>query len=87
VISSPHIIGEILDRVYPDGSFTSPPLTDVQTTVVPPGGATVLELTPHVPGTFRLVDHALIRVTRGLVGALDVTGPPNPEIFHAGPAH
>lgn len=86
VISSPHIIGEILDRVYPLGSFTSPPLTTVQTTVVPPGGATVLELKPLVPGTFRLVDHALIRVARGLVGDLVVTGPDNPELFHAGPA-
>ncbi len=86
IISSPHIIGEILDRVYPEGSFTSPPLTNVQTSVVPPGGATVLELTPHVPGTFRLVDHALIRVARGLVGDLVVTGPANPELFHAGPA-
>jgi len=85
LISSPHIIGEILDRVYPEGSFTSPPITTVQTTVVPPGGATVLELTPLVPGTFRLVDHALIRVARGLVGVLEVTGPANSELFHAGP--
>ena len=86
VISSPHIIGEIMERVYPEGSFTSPPLTNVQTTVVPPGGATVLELRPLVPGTFRLVDHALIRVARGLVGVLEVSGPPNPELFRAGPA-
>lgn len=87
VISSPHIIGEIMDRVYPEGSFTSPPITTVQTTVVPPGGATVLELKPLVPGTFRLVDHALIRVVRGLVGVLEVTGSANSELFHAGPAH
>jgi nitrite reductase (NO-forming) len=86
VISSPHIIGEIMDRVYPEGSFTSPPLTNVQTTVVPPGGATVLELTPLVPGTYRLVDHALIRVARGLAGVLEVSGAANPELFHAGPA-
>jgi nitrite reductase (NO-forming) len=86
IISSAHIIGEIMDRVYPEGSFTSPPLTNVQTTVVPPGGATVLELKPLVPGTFRLVDHALIRVARGLVGVLEVSGPANPELFHAGPA-
>jgi nitrite reductase (NO-forming) len=86
VISSPHIIGEILDRVYPDGSFTSPPITTVQTAVVPPGGATVLELKTLVPGTYRLVDHALIRVARGLVGVLEVTGPDNPVLFHAGPA-
>jgi len=86
IISSPHIIGEIIDRVYPEGSFTSPPLTNVQTSVVPPGGATVFELKPLVPGTFRLVDHALIRVARGLVGVLEVSGPVNPDLFHAGPA-
>jgi nitrite reductase (NO-forming) len=86
LISSPHIIGQILDRVYAEGSFTSPPLTTVQTTVVPPGGATVLEFKPLVPGTYRLVDHALIRVVRGLLGVVEVTGPPHPELYHAGPA-
>jgi len=86
VISSPHIIGEIMDRVYPEGSFTSPAITAVQTTVVPPGGATVLELKPLVPGTYRLVDHALIRVARGLAGVLEVSGVANPDLFHAGPA-
>jgi nitrite reductase (NO-forming) len=48
--SSFHVIGEILDRVYPEGSFTAPPETDVQTTHVSPGGATVVELTLQVPG-------------------------------------
>ncbi len=86
LISSPHIIGQVLDRVYAEGSFTSPPLTAVQTTVVPPGGATILEFTPLVPGTYRLVDHALIRVVRGLLGLVEVTGPPHSELYHAGPA-
>lgn len=36
--SSLHVIGEIFDRVYDQASLTSPPLTGVQTTVVPPGG-------------------------------------------------
>src|SRR3546814_12923612 len=34
--SSFHLIGEVFDRVYDLASFTSPPLTDVQTTLVPP---------------------------------------------------
>lgn len=46
----------------------------------------MVELKPLVPGTFRLVDHALIRVARGLVGVLEVSGTANPELFHAGPA-
>jgi len=84
-ISSFHIIGEILDRVYDQASLTSPPLTNVQTTLVPPGGATVVELQLQVPGRFLLVDHALARLQRGLVGYLLVNGNPAPDIFSATP--
>ncbi|HYL69109.1 MAG TPA: multicopper oxidase domain-containing protein [Candidatus Limnocylindria bacterium] len=86
LISSPHVIGQVLTLVYNEGSFTSPPLTSVQTTVVPPGGATVIEIKPLVPGSYKLVDHALVRVARGLVGVIEVSGPPRPELFHEGPA-
>src|SRR5690606_12085070 len=34
--SSFHVIGEIFDRVYSQASLTSAPLTNVQTTTVPP---------------------------------------------------
>jgi len=86
LISSPHVIGQVLTQVYNEGSFTSPPLTNVQTTVVPPGGATVMEIKPLVPGSYKLVDHALIRVARALIGSIEVSGPPHPELFHEGPA-
>ena len=33
--SSFHVIGEVFDKVYTEASLTSPPLTDVQTTLVP----------------------------------------------------
>ncbi|MBB4067257.1 copper-containing nitrite reductase [Gellertiella hungarica] len=59
--SSFHVIGEVFDRVYQLGSLDSPPLTDVQTVTVPPGGATVVDLTMDVPGEYTLVDHALSR--------------------------
>jgi len=36
--SSFHVIGEIFDKVYQMGSVTSPPITDVQSVSVPPGG-------------------------------------------------
>jgi nitrite reductase (NO-forming) len=75
-----HVIGTIFDRVYNAGSSTSPPLTSVQTISVAPGGAMAVELT----GRFVLVDHALARMERGLVGALLVEGPANPDIFRAG---
>lgn len=79
--SSFHVIGEIFDRVYDQASLTSPALTDVQTTTVPPGGATVVEFDLEVPGNFILVDHALARLQRGLAGYLVVEGSENHEII------
>ncbi|MQC27234.1 MAG: nitrite reductase, copper-containing [Chloroflexi bacterium] len=84
--SSFHVIGEIFDTVYPFGSFTSPPLTDVQTINVNPGAAWAVEFDLDVPGTYILVDHALSRLERGLVGLLYVEGEANPAIFTEGPA-
>lgn len=80
--SSFHVIGEIFDRVYEQASLTSDPLTDVQTTTVAPGGATMVEFMLDVPGRYILVDHALSRVERGLAGYLYAEGEENPEIFH-----
>lgn len=80
--SSFHVIGEIFDRVYDQGSLTAAPLTDVQTTLVPPGGATMVEFGLDVPGRFILVDHALSRLERGLAGYLYVEGEEDPTIFH-----
>jgi nitrite reductase (NO-forming) len=82
--SSFHVIGTIFDRVFSAASLVSPPLASVQTVTVPPGGATVVDLSLPVPGRFVLVDHALTRMERGLVGALIVDGPDAPGIFHAG---
>lgn len=85
--SSFHVIGEIFDRVYPFGSFTAAPLTDVQTISIAPGGAWAVEFTLDVPGRYILVDHALSRLERGLVGFLYAEGEDQPEIFHEGLAN
>jgi nitrite reductase (NO-forming) len=82
--SSFHVIGEIFDRVYDQASLTADPLTDVQTTLVPPGGAAMVEFKLDVPGRYILVDHALARLDRGLVGFLVVEGPAAPDIFKEG---
>jgi nitrite reductase (NO-forming) len=84
-ISSFHIIGEIMDRVYDQASLTSPALTNVQTTLVPPGGATVVELQLQVPGRYIFLDHAISRLQRGLAGYLVVEGPDAPDIFNGTP--
>ena len=85
--SSFHVIGEIFDRVYQQAAMGSPPATNVQTTTVPPGGATMVEFKLDVPGRYILVDHALSRLERGLAGFLVVEGAENPEVFQGqGPA-
>ena len=58
----------------------------VQTVSVPPGGATIVDFKIDRAGRYTLVDHALSRAERGLVGFLNVDGPENDDIMHAGPA-
>ena len=84
-ISSFHVIGEIFDHVYQDAALESTPLENVQTVLVPPGGATVVDLTFEVPGSYIMVDHALSRVDRGAAGIIQVTGPEDHDIFEAAP--
>jgi nitrite reductase (NO-forming) len=81
-----HVIGEIFDRVYQQAALTAPPLTNVQTTLVPAGRAAVVEFKLEAPGRYILVDHAMARLERGLVGFLLVQGPENLDVFRAGPA-
>ncbi len=82
--SSLHMIGEIFDRVYLAGGVGAPPLTGIQTVSVPPGGAVIADLRIERGGRFTLVDHALSRTERGLVGFLIVDGPVDDEIMHRG---
>ena len=85
--SSFHVIGEIFDHVYSAASIGSQPLTGVQTVSVAPGGATIVDFKIDRAGTYVLVDHALSRSERGLVGLLIVDGPKNDDIMYEGPAH
>ncbi len=81
LVSSFHIIGEIFDRVMQEGATEWS--TNIQTTLVPAGGATIVEFTADVPGTLLMVDHSLGRLYKGCVGMIDVIGPENPEVFEA----
>jgi nitrite reductase (NO-forming) len=81
VTSSFHIIGEIFDKVYPEAGLKLPN-QNVQTTLVPSGGACVVEFKVNVPGTFILVDHSLTRAfNKGALGMLKVAGPENRVIY------
>jgi nitrite reductase (NO-forming) len=82
LISSFHVIGEIFDRVYREGDLVTTPAEGLQTTLVPAGGAVMVEFKLEYPGNFVLVDHALARVDRGAWGVLHVTGPADPTIYN-----
>jgi NnrS protein len=58
------------------------PLEGIQTVSVAPGGAVITEFKTKVPGNYTLVDHALARAERGLLGILGVEGQPNPDIYN-----
>ena len=84
--SSLHVVGEIFTRDYTLGSLMSAPLVGVSTASVPPGGASILELTTSLPGQFTIVDHAMARMAKGLIATLEVTGTENAALMHSGPA-
>mgnify|MGYP001262138427 FL=1 len=78
--SSFHIIGEIFDRVWVEGGTSVN--ENVQTTLVPAGGAVLLEFDLDVPSTLTLVDHSIFRAfNKGALGSIVVTGDENHEIF------
>ena len=82
IASNFHIIGGILDKLYPEGDIISPPHRNVQTTIVPPGGAAMIEFKLEIPGKYLLVDHSLSRaIDKGAIGEIIVSGEENPEIF------
>jgi nitrite reductase (NO-forming) len=73
--SSFHVIGEIFDRVYQEGGLAVEQ-KNVQTTMIPAGGAAIVEFGLEVPGTYILVDHSLFRAfNKGALGMLKVEGP------------
>jgi len=84
--SSLHMVGEIFTRYYPLGSLSSPPLAGIQTASIPPGGAGIMELKASVPGEFAMMDHAISRMEKGDMAFLEVKGPENTALIHAGPA-
>lgn len=79
--SSFHIIGQIFDRMWPEGN-TSTIMQNVQTTMIPAGGAAVVEFKTNVPGTYILVDHSLTRAfNRGALAQLKVTGNEDKNVY------
>ncbi|WP_223877920.1 copper-containing nitrite reductase [Luteimonas sp. MC1825] len=80
LISSFHVIGEIFDKVWYEGGTHFQ--ENVQTTLIPAGGAAMMEFHMEVPGSYVLVDHSLFRAfNKGALGILKADGPENKEIY------
>jgi nitrite reductase (NO-forming) len=79
IVSSFHVIGEIFDKVMPEGQTEW--VSNVQTTLVPAGGATIVDFKCEVPGTLMMVDHSLGRLAKGAVGMIEVEGEANHDVF------
>jgi nitrite reductase (NO-forming) len=80
LVLSFHVIGEIFDRVYVEGSFDLVN-ENVQSTAIPAGGAVGVEMTFEVPGTYIPVDHSIFRMHKGLVGHMQVEGPAKDDVY------
>jgi nitrite reductase (NO-forming) len=80
LVSSFHVIGAIFDKVrYEGGSNVQ---TNVQTTLIPAGGAAVVEFKTKVPGSYVLVDHSIFRAfNKGALAILKVNGPEDKSIY------
>ncbi|MHB8667327.1 MAG: copper-containing nitrite reductase [Burkholderiales bacterium] len=81
LVSSFHVIGQIFDSVNVEGGTLVN--HNVQTTLIPAGGAAMVEMKTLVPGTFLLVDHSITRTfMKGTLGQLVVKGPPAPDVYN-----
>ena len=80
LVSSFHVIGEIFDKVYVEGGKLID--ENVQSTLIPAGGAAIIEFKVDIPGSFTIVDHSLFRAfNKGALGQLVVEGEDHPEIM------
>ena len=80
LVSSFHVIGEIFDKVYVEGGKLIN--ENVQSTLIPAGGAAIVEFKVDIPASYTLVDHSIFRAfNKGALGQLKVEGAENPEIM------
>lgn len=80
LVSSFHVIGEIFDRVYVEGGDLIN--YNVQTTLIPAGGAAIVEFKVEVPSELVMVDHSIFRTfNKGALGIISVEGAENERVF------
>jgi nitrite reductase (NO-forming) len=80
LVSSFHVIGAIFDKVRFEGGTNVQ--RNVQTTLIPAGGAAVVEFKAKVPGSYVLVDHSIFRAfNKGALAILKIDGPEDKSIY------
>ncbi len=80
LVSSFHVIGEIFDKVWYEGGTHQQ--ENVQTTLIPSGGAAIAEFHTVVPGSFVMVDHSIFRAfNKGALAILKVSGPEDKTVY------
>jgi len=80
LVSSFHVIGEIFDKVWYEGGTHFQ--ENVQTTLIPAGGAMMADFHVEVPGSYVLVDHSIFRAfNKGALAILKVNGEENKAIY------
>lgn len=80
LVSSFHVIGEILDKVYVEGGDLIN--ENVQTTLIPAGGAAIVEFKVDVPSSLVIVDHSVFRAfNKGALANLNVEGEENKTVY------
>lgn len=74
------LTGEVFDTLHREGGSAVD--HNVQTTLIPSGGAAWMEFTIQAPGNYMLVDHAITRaVNKGAMAVITAEGPPVPEVY------
>jgi nitrite reductase (NO-forming) len=80
LVSSFHVIGEIFDKVWYEGGTHFQ--ENVQTTLIPAGGAAIMEFHLEVPGSYVMVDHSIFRAfNKGALAILKADGGENKAIY------
>lgn len=80
LVSSFHVIGAIFDEVRFEGGTAVQ--KNVQTTLVPAGGAAIVKFTARVPGSYVMVDHSIFRAfNKGALAMMKVEGAENKAIY------
>ncbi len=77
-----HVIGAVIDHVYPDGNPTNA-LNGMQTWSIPPGGGAMFELRIPDEGAYPFVSHAFAYTGLGALGVIQISedAPEAPESY------